>query len=573
QVSGILACALWSFALCLVAVLCLKKVGFLRVSAKEEYIGLDISEHGTAATIEDVYGVMRHHVKTGDLKRRVNIDPFTEVGRVGQWYNQVIVALEKAVATNEAIIQTAVDGILTLSSDDLIIQSANAATHRLFGQADEALINQPIHHLLTPGTQLSPQQLTVIATAREPETLMGQHQNGETFPLEITATEAQANGQRFFTVFLKDISVRQQAADALIESRAHERAKSKAFEKALSQLRHTQAQLIQRERIAGQGQLVAGIAHHINNPTNFIYGNLEYAQQYVEELLEAVEAYQRHESALPQAVRSQIQEQLTGLDIDDIRTDYPQLFESMQRGTERIRMIVQQLRNFARYEEADLKTIDFHTSLDSSLMVLAYRLEATHGRPAINVIKDYGQVSQVECYASALNRAVLNILCNAIDAFDRQAETIALERDTLEQDALEQGSLKQADLEPSGDRTPLQITIKTRSHREHLHIAISNNGPHIPKETLKKIFDPFFSTQTVGQGTGLGCTISYQIIVQQHHGQLTCCSQPGQPTAFYLEIPLTQSSLRLQNKIADKIADKLAQPIRATPPLLESSLT
>lgn len=557
QLAGILSCALWSFGVCFAAVIGLQKLGVLRVSAKQEYLGLNISEHGTTSTVEEVYRVMRHHAKTGDLKRRVKGDSFTEVGRVGQWYNQVIVALETAVATNEAIIQTAVDSILTLSSKDLTIQSANKATQQIFGHSPAALIGQPLHCLFVPKTKLSLQQLTVVATAKEPETFIGQHQNGRTFPLEITATKSYANRQQFFTVFLKDISVRQRTAEALMNSRAQARAKSQALETALSQLRETQAQLIQRERIAGQGQLVAGVAHHINNPVNFIYGNLEHAKEYIQELLEAIATYEQYEQTLSEEVRSQLQEKLEATDIAYIRTDYTQLFQSMQTGTERIRTIVQQLRNFSRYDEAELKTIDFHTSLESALAVLAYRLEATSQRPAIEVIKNYGEADRIECYASAINRAVLNLLCNAIDAIDRQAE--------------------EDSTQPQQDCIP-QIIIHTQAEdRTHLTVTLSNNGQHIPKDELKQIFDPFFTTQAVGQGAGLGCTISYQIIVQQHRGQLKCASAPGELTCFELTIPLSQSpdkgSNKYSNKCPDELPRKIAQTLSATPLLLESSLT
>lgn len=568
QLAGILACGIWSFGMCLIGLLMINRVFGLRVPARHEYIGLNITEHGTKSQATDVFDIMNYHAKTGDLRRRIKSDSFTEVGRVGQWYNQVIAALETAVAINDGIIRTAVDGILTIDCEntagELIIKSVNPSMGKLFGYELNELVGQPFQILLVRSKassegasgdfsgDLSPAWLTHITQAATPQPMTGQHRYGRIFPIEITATETVAAGQRFFTVFLKDISARRLAEDALLDSRAQERAKAVALEQAMTQLKHTQAQLIQRERMAGQGQLVAGIAHEINNPATFIHGNLKHAKSYIEELLLAIGLYRRHSDRLPATVQLQLQSQLEAVDVDYIAADFPQLLASMQTGTDRIRTIVKELRNFSRHDESDLKSVDLHDSLDSALMVLAHRLKPTSTRPTISIDKQYGELPAVECYAGALNRAILSLLTNAVDAFDRAANR----------------SIPQT-VSPAIPSVISQvtefpcITLITQQKGKQIFLAISNNGPHIPEDQQKQIFDPFFTTQPIGQGTGLGCTISYQIITEQHHGQLTCHSTADQDTCFMIEIPLVQTEQRSQteNARANYNATTVSEPV------------
>lgn len=547
QVEGILACGLWAFGLSLIGLFILQKLSILRVSHRQEYIGLNEVVHDVKSHANDVFGVMKYHATTGNLRRRVASDPFTEVGRIGQWYNQVIAALETAIATNDAIIHTAVDGIVTLNrlddSGKLIITSINPAVEKLFGYLPSDIIGQPFEHLLTQQAdttnnydltaQYSPTAklpnywledwLDNLAKTDKPQAITGKHRTGAHFPLELTATETFTPQASFFTLFLKDISAQQLAQEALLDSRTKERAKAKALEQAMTELRYTQTQLIQRERMAGQGQLVAGIAHEVNNPVNFIHGNLTHAQTYVEELLLVIEQYQKHVDKLPATNKAQLAEQLEALDLNYISVDFPKLLKSMKTGTERIRTIVQELRNFSRHDESDLKSVDFNASLESTLMVLAHRLEATSRRPAVQVIKHYSNIPPVECYASALNRATLSLLTNAVDAFDREANH----------------RICQGDL--SINSAPC-ITIKSQHKGDRLFLTLENNGPHIPKDELKRIFDPFFTTQPIGKGPGLGCTISHQIVVEQHKGQLSCDSKPGKGVKFTIELPLRQST-------------------------------
>ncbi len=535
QTSGILACGLWAFSISLVGALVLGRFNLLRVSPREEFVGLNISEHNTRSAADDVFSVMRHHAKTGDFERRVGGEAFTEVGRVGQWYNQVVVALEMVVAANNAIVSSAIDGILTVSDRTLEIERANPASGKIFGQSTDELIGKPLCHLLEITSEQLERDIQTIIQAEEPKKLIGRHVSGQLLPIEVMAAETPIGAARFFTIFIKDISTRQAAEDALIETRAQERTRAIALEQSLVQLKRTQAQLIQRERIAGQGQLVAGIAYEINSPADFIHSNTERARQYIQDLLSAIEAYQQQSVRLPVEVRSHLEDQLEELDIDYIQSDYPKLFSSIQTGTARIRTIIKKLRNFSRCDESDVKLIDLNTSIDKSLLVIGHRLSKTSRRGQIKVTKHYRKLPSVECYASAVNRAILNILINAIDAFDRLADEAAV-----------QGK-------PTDAISP-RITIKTQANRNRVFVTISNNGPYISEADQKKLFDPFFTTQPVGKGTGLGCTISYQTIVEQHHGQLTCHSTKGKDTIFIIELPRQQSTAKLQSKIVKKLA-------------------
>lgn len=295
-------------------------------------------------------------------------------------------------------------------------------------------------------------------------------------------------------------------------------AQSQKLEHMLQELQHTQTQLVQTEKMSSLGQLVAGVAHEINNPINFIGGNLLYAQRYVQDLLGVVQLYQQH---CPDA-HLKVQEYLEEIDIDFIAEDLPKLLSSMRTGTERIGQIILSLRNFSRLDEAEMKPVDIHEGIDNTLMILQHRLKAVGDHSAIRVVKDYAQLPLVECYAGQLNQVFMNILSNAIDALDEYNEKKRA-----------QGLAKH-----SG-----QITIHTSLAEAqagvvpHALIRIADNGPGIPDAAKAKIFDPFFTTKPIGKGTGLGLSISYQV-VEKHGGILQCHSEPGQGTEFLIGIPL-----------------------------------
>ncbi|WP_448562847.1 ATP-binding protein [Trichothermofontia sp.] len=306
------------------------------------------------------------------------------------------------------------------------------------------------------------------------------------------------------------LEVSRQTLEARVEERTQE------LQQALNDVQQAQAQLIQAEKMSSLGQLVAGVAHEINNPVNFIHGNLAHADEYIQDLLELLELYRESLQNHP----PHIQEKEAEIDLDFLRQDLPKLLSSMKVGADRIRDIVHSLRNFSRLDEATLKEVNIHEGIDSTLMILHNRLKAKPGHPEIQVIKHYGALPLVECYAGQLNQVFMNILTNAIDALEdqtAQSPTTQTER-------------------------PRTITISTEvMDSTHVKIAIADNGPGMTPEVRQRLFDPFFTTKPVGKGTGMGMSISYQIITEYHHGRLECRSEPGQGAEFVMQIPIYQS--------------------------------
>lgn len=287
------------------------------------------------------------------------------------------------------------------------------------------------------------------------------------------------------------------------------------LEKTLLELQQTQAKLIQSEKMSSLGQLVAGVAHEINNPVNFIYGNLAPAGEYANNLLEIADIYeQQYPNPLPI-----VKEKLQSLDLDFIREDLPKILSSMKTGADRIRDIVKSLRIFSRLDEAEMKLADIHEGIDSTLMMLQNRLNPQPDYPGIEIIKNYGNLLKVECYPGQLNQVFINIFNNAIDAFEEDNEDPPL-------------------VAPKTNPRILRISTKALD-REWVEIRIFNNGPGITEAVVGQIFNPFFTTKPVGKGTGLGLSICYQIITERHKGDLQCISAPGQGTEFIIKIPIS----------------------------------
>jgi signal transduction histidine kinase len=291
-----------------------------------------------------------------------------------------------------------------------------------------------------------------------------------------------------------------------VEQRTQElRHKNQDLETTLKKLKKTQTQLVQQEKMASLGQLVAGVAHEINNPVNFIYGNVQPATEYARDLLNLIQLYQKH---YPQP-NSEIIDDIEAIDLAFIQEDFMQLLDSMKEGSERIKEIVLSLRNFSRLDESEQKQVDLHQGIESTLRILQNRLKAQSERPEIAVIKQYGQLPLLNCYPGQLNQVYMNLLSNAIDALEQ-------------------------------DRTIINphILIHTTLINNNIEIRIADNGSGIKSEVLERIFDPFFTTKPVGKGTGLGLSISYHIIVENHKGKLLCNSQLGKGTEFIIKLPI-----------------------------------
>ncbi len=311
-----------------------------------------------------------------------------------------------------------------------------------------------------------------------------------------------------------EIADRKQAESALQQSEARERSKALELEAAINKLRTTQAQLVQNEKMVSLGQLVAGVAHEINNPVSFIHGNLSPARTYTLDLLKLIKVYQHYCPDAPPEVLDKIDE----IDLDYIAEDLPKLFSSMQVGTERIVEIVKSLRNFSRLDESAGKSVNIHEGIDSTLMILQNRLKSHSSRPAIQVVKDYQLLSQVECFPGELNQVFMNILINALDALEERDKGRTSEE---------------------CDRHPSTIAIRTYpAAAGFVAVSITDNAGGIPESVRSRLFDPFFTTKPVGKGTGLGLSISHSIVVDRHGGRLSCVSTPGEGAEFLIEIPV-----------------------------------
>ena len=292
------------------------------------------------------------------------------------------------------------------------------------------------------------------------------------------------------------------------------------LEEALDKLQRTQIQLVQNEKMSSLGQMVAGIAHEINNPVNFIYGNLVYAKEYCQDLFKLLKLYQHN---YPQPIK-QIQDCIQEIDFEFLEKDIPLILNSMKMGADRIQQIVVSLRNFSRLDEAEMKTVNIHEGIDSTLMILQSRLNQQNRRPEIAVIKNYSDLPLVECFAGQLNQVFMNILINAIDALE----------DTFVKNKIVAKEV-------------LKININTQQISQNsILISIRDNGCGIPEQIQQKIFDPFFTTKPVGRGTGLGLSIAYQIIIEKHQGKLRCISNPGEGTEFQIELPVGKAPVYLE---------------------------
>ena len=308
----------------------------------------------------------------------------------------------------------------------------------------------------------------------------------------------------------------------LRESEARAREQAQYLQQGLQELKNTQAQLIQTAKMSSLGQLVAGIAHEINNPANFIYGNISHVSDYIQKLLNLLHLYQQQYN--PPC--SEIEAEIKAIDLEFLIADLAKILVSMKCGVDRIHKIVLSLRNFSRLDEANIKSVDIHEGLKSSLLILDNRLQPTRARPEIQVFEEYSNLPLVECYAGELNQVFINIFYNAIDALNEYNKQRSLDDIFARQ---------------------LAITIRTVLLEENSRIVIQirDNGRGMTADVKDRIYEPFFTTKPLGEGTGLGLYISYQIIVEKHGGALKCFSEEGQGSEFWIEIPIRQTRTAL----------------------------
>ncbi|HEY9297286.1 MAG TPA: ATP-binding protein, partial [Phormidium sp.] len=300
----------------------------------------------------------------------------------------------------------------------------------------------------------------------------------------------------------------------------------------LADLQQAQVLLVQNEKMFSLGQMVAGIAHEINNPISFIQGNITYAKQYFHNLLSLLQVYQQHYPEPAPEIQLAIEE----TELDFLCQDLPKLISSMEIGVQRINEIIHSLRNFSRLDEADMKLVDIHEGIDNTLLILGSRLRSHSSVPGIQVVKEYGDLPLVECYAGQLNQVFMNLISNAIDALEEQKNKNSENKNEPAKYAHCHCPL------PAINQQLPTIYIRTELIKNYLvQIQILDNGPGIPQSLHSRIFDPFFTTKPVGKGTGLGLSISHRVI-QEHGGSLKCNSAPQQGTEFIIEIPLQQQA-------------------------------
>jgi signal transduction histidine kinase len=322
----------------------------------------------------------------------------------------------------------------------------------------------------------------------------------------------------------KEIAERTNAEAALLQltQELEERVESRTQEltQSLHDLQQAQVRLVQAEKMSTLGQLVAGVAHEINNPVNFIQANLHHLETYTEDLLDILQLY-KNNCPFPSL---DIQDKANKIDLEFLSEDLPKMLASMQIGTERITEIVRSLRTFSRHDEAEVKVVNIHEGIDSTLTMLQHRLKTNPNFPPIEIVKEYGDLPKIECYAGKMNQVFMNVLSNAIDALE---------------EAMDDGMIFQ--VQPT-------IQIKTQLTRSNtIEIRIIDNGPGISPQIQHRLFDPFFTTKPAGKGTGLGMSISHQIITEKHGGSLGCYSNLGRGAEFVIEIPIQQAQLCVKN--------------------------
>ena len=394
----------------------------------------------------------------------------------------------------------------------------NPAFESMTGYRREEILGKNCQFL--QGSDTEPVAVEIIRNALQTKSeckviLKNYRKDGTTFwnCFSISPVRDRTGKLTHFIGVQRDITQSKQAQEALHNSEAQSREQAAQLAAALEELKATHSQLVQSEKMSSLGLLIAGVAHEINNPVSFIHGNLAHLKNYTQDLFHHLELYEHH---YPNPVE-EIQQEKEDNDLDFLAEDLPRIVSSMSVGIDRICQIVQSLRNFSRHDDSQMKPVNLHEGIDSTLLILNHRLKGNGEKPQIQIVKEYGNLPLVECFAGPINQVFMNILSNAIDA-------------------LEDAKSKQTGQEMP--EIPSQIRICTEVVGKFVEIKIADNGPGITEEVKQRIFDTFFTTKPIGKGTGMGLSISYQIIVERHKGELYCTSELGNGTEFTIRIPL-----------------------------------
>jgi PAS domain S-box-containing protein len=436
-------------------------------------------------------------------------------------------ALEEKVRTSEElfrkIFEDAPIGIDLANLENHQLVQVNKAYCEMLGYTESELLGKTFRDIVHPDDVQQNIQAALALDRKEIRSYQTEKRlitaTGKTVWANVTATLIRdSQGKPIYNLgMIENITDRKISEAALQASEAQLRKQADQLQQAYEQLQNTQIQLVHSEKMSSLGQMVAGIAHEINNPATFIKGNIAHAYQYFHDLIEILNLYERcYPSSEPQII-----EKIEEVELEYLKADLPKMLDSMMMGVKRINQIVLSLRNFARLDEAEMKLADIHEGIESTLLILQHRLNQDSKKSRIEIVKEYGKLPRVNCCAGQLNQVFLNILNNAIDALEKQKppRIIAIRTE-----------FKKAAVNTKNEN---QI-----SQCDRIVICIADSGPGMTVDVRKHLFDPFFTTKPVGSGTGLGLSISYQIVVEKHRGTLRCISAPGQGAEFWIEIPL-----------------------------------
>lgn len=445
--------------------------------------------------------------------------------RIEQERDRAELAIVESEARFRSFVENANDLIFAVSPTGVFTYLSPKVTE-MTGFAPGELVGKSfadyIHPEDLPTAQASVAQLLATGERQTDVEFRAQRKDGTWYwALSNTAAIKGSNGVVISILgIVRDVSDRKANEEALRQSETRLRQQAIELEIALQELQRTQAQLIHTEKMSSLGQLVAGIAHEINNPISFIYGNLTHASTYIEDITALLDLYQRH---YPDP-HLEVQQSIEDMDLDFVFKDLTNLLKSMRTGAERIREIVLSLRTFSRLDEAEFKTVNIHDGIESTLTILQNRLNQPNQKEQIKLVKHYAQISEIECFAGSLNQVFLQIITNAIDSLE-----FAMQDDQW-----------LANCWIGGQQQPTIELYTEQLDSDWIRIRIVDNGVGISEVVQARMFDPFFTTKPIGKGTGMGLATSYQIVTEQHQGRLTCRSAPMRGAEFAIDLPIRQ---------------------------------